>query len=267
MKSYNTIFYLLFVLLIMGAFASMAQNTYGLRLLGGVSIVFGMVFLYRLLTAAPRSGNVTLIYRAELLCLSLASFLVALRIFHIYFPFLEVLFSLTALVLAFIYGFKMIRHFRHLREKNSILSMIIFIYYFSLLLFIISMAAVPYLPQYSKYMGIAAFTLLLAFLTTAILSGKFMIEGNEMSVFNHVFSYKDNSILLQSLFFIVFLYFGLTKTGMLPAMYSDDFPQTYFKLVSDAESGQEKPVDGKYKHEEFKARYEAFVEKNAKTGK
>ncbi|MBA2746636.1 MAG: hypothetical protein H0U44_10455, partial [Flavisolibacter sp.] len=45
MKKFNTIYYLLFILLVMGAFASMAQNSYGLKIMGGVAFVFALVFL------------------------------------------------------------------------------------------------------------------------------------------------------------------------------------------------------------------------------
>jgi hypothetical protein len=50
----------------------------------------------------------------------------------------------------------------------------------------------------------------------------------------------------------------------LPKLYSDQFPQAYFKLVNNAETGKEKPVNGKYRHEEFKAMYDQFVERNIK---
>ena len=48
MKRDQTFFYFLFVLLVLGAFAAMAQNSYGLKILGAVAIVFGLIFLVRL---------------------------------------------------------------------------------------------------------------------------------------------------------------------------------------------------------------------------
>ncbi|HSF44363.1 MAG TPA: hypothetical protein VLA58_00080, partial [Chitinophagaceae bacterium] len=57
MKTYNTIYFLLFVLLIMGAFASMAQNSYGLKLLGVVGMLFGLLFLYQLIRFLMRPGK------------------------------------------------------------------------------------------------------------------------------------------------------------------------------------------------------------------
>jgi hypothetical protein len=52
---------------------------------------------------------------------------------------------------------------------------------------------------------------------------------------------------------------GLTKVDLIPRMYSDQFPQAYFELVNRAESGEERPVDGAYQHEKFKAAYDRFV--------
>lgn len=72
-------------------------------------------------------------------------------------------------------------------------------------------------------------------------------------------NFKDHSLLLMSLFVAFFLYFSLTGLDVLPKLYSDDFPQAYFDLVNKAETGGEIPVNGKYRHEEFKAMYDAFV--------
>jgi hypothetical protein len=262
MKSYNTIFFLLFVLLIMGAFASMAQNTYGMRILGGVAVAFGLVFLYRFLESFRSKGDKFIKTKVELACLSVLSFLFALRIFHFYFPFLETAFALAGLILAFIYGRRMIRRSSALQSKNSTLAIIIFIYYLSLLLFIFTLVAVPFLPQYTNYTGALAFVLLIGFLMAGLMAHKYLIDGVEVSVFKKVMEYKDNSVILLSLFFIISLYMGLTKAGMLPSMYSDDFPQAYFRLVGQAESGQEKPVNGKYRHQEFKEKYDVFLVKS-----
>jgi len=69
-------------------------------------------------------------------------------------------------------------------------------------------------------------------------------------------------LLLISLFFIFFLYYGFTGIGTLPRIYSDEYPQAYFELVNNAETGKEAPVNGKYKHEEFKEKYDRFVKNN-----
>jgi len=262
MKSYNTIFYLLFVLLIMGAFASMAQNNYGMKILGGVAVAFGIVFLIRFLESFKDKSKKYLRTKAELLSLSILSFLFSFRIFHFYFPFLEILFTLAGLVLAFIYGSRMVERAKSLQFKNATLAIIIFIYYLSLLMFIITLVILPFLPQYTNYTGALAFVFLIGFIMAGMLSHQYLIDGSEVSVYKQVLGYKDNSVILLSLFFVISLYSGLTRINMLPSMYSDDFPQAYFKLVDEAESGKEKPVNGKFRHQEFKNRYDAFLQKN-----
>src|SRR5260370_1036635 len=46
MKRYNVVYYILFLAVVMGAFASMAQNSYGMKLIGLVCLGFCFTFLY-----------------------------------------------------------------------------------------------------------------------------------------------------------------------------------------------------------------------------
>jgi cytochrome b subunit of formate dehydrogenase len=262
MKSYNTIYYLLFVLLIMGAFASMAQNSYGLTLLGGVAISFGLLFLYQFFKSLQQQDRKVFLLPAELLALFVISILFALRTFHIYVPFSEVLFALAGLVLVFVYGKKMLQRYGVLKSRNNKAARLSLVYHLSLILFIISLIAAPILPQLYVYFGVAAFILLIVFLILGLLVPHYLMEGSEVSVFKLVSTLKDRSLILLSLFFIISIYMGLTRIGVLPAMYSDEYPQAYFKLVNNAEAGKEKGVDGKASHQEFKERYENFLERN-----
>ncbi len=264
MKSYNTIYYLLFVLLIMGAFASMAQNSYGLTLLGAVSVSFGFLFLYQFFKSLQKPERKDYLLQAELLALFVLSILFALRTFHIYFIFSEILFAFSGLVLVYVYGKKMLHRYGALKNKNSKLALISLVYHFSLILFIIALVAAPILPQLYTYFGITAFVLFTGFLIFGILVPTYILDGSEVSGFKLVAGLKDRSLILLSLFYIISLYMGLTRIGVLPSMYSDEYPQAYFKLVNKAEAGKEKPVNGKYSHQEFKERYDDFVEKNVK---
>jgi len=264
MKSYNTIYYLLFVLLIMGAFASMAQNSYGITLLGAVALSFGLLFLYQFFQTFKDVEKKNYFLQAELLSLFVISILFALRMFHVYIPFSELLFAIAGLVLIFVYVKKMLQRYGILASKNINAARLSLVYHLSLILFIFSLVAAPLLPQLYAYFGIAAFILLVGFLIAGLLVPNYLLDGSEFSVFKLVAGLKDRSMILLSLFFIISLYMGLTRIGVLPAMYSDEYPQAYFKLVNNAETGKEKPVKGKYKHQEFKVRYDDFVEKNVK---
>ena len=93
MKSYNTIYYLLTVMLILGGFASMAQNDYGMLILSGVSIAFALIFLVQLIRTFS-SGMVTdPSLRLEFFALFLLADLFALRIFSTLHSFLEWFFA------------------------------------------------------------------------------------------------------------------------------------------------------------------------------
>jgi hypothetical protein len=72
--------------------------------------------------------------------------------------------------------------------------------------------------------------------------------------------FRDHSVIIVSLFILLTLYTGLNRIGLLPGIYSDQFPQEYFRLVEKASSGQEKAIDGKYRHSNFKEQYELFLE-------
>jgi hypothetical protein len=264
MKSYNTIYYLLFVLLIMGAFASMAQNSYGLTLLGVVAVSFGLLFLYQFFKSLQQPERKGFILPAELISLFVLSILFAFRIFHIYFPFSELLLAIAGLVLIFVYTNKMIQRYAVLKTRNMKLAWLSLVYHLSLILFIFSLVLAPFLPKFYAYFGITAFVLLAGFLLIGLSVPNYSLDGSEVSGLKLVYGLRDRSMILLSLFFIFSIYMGLTRIGVLPAMYSDEYPQAYFKLVNVAEAGKEKPVNGKYNHQEFKERYDDFVDKNIK---
>ena len=57
MKKLNVIYLFLFILLVMGAFASMAQNSYGLKILGGVAFFFAFIISCRIRHSTEEKGK------------------------------------------------------------------------------------------------------------------------------------------------------------------------------------------------------------------
>ncbi|MDH4058366.1 MAG: hypothetical protein OEU76_06355, partial [Cyclobacteriaceae bacterium] len=108
---------------------------------------------------------------------------------------------------------------------------------------------------------------LILFVGLSLASKQFMIDGEKISSIRFVSRFRDRSVLLITLFLIFTAYMGLTKIEILPKMYSDEFPQVYFKMVNDAEMGKEEPIDGKYKHERFKEKYDEFVSRQSGSDK
>src|SRR5574339_608334 len=146
MKKYNPLYYLLFILLVMGAFASMAQNSYGLKIIGGVAFAFGFLFLVQMINIIRRKEKQDTMAIAELSGLFLLSVILGLRVFYIHFPFVEWLFTAAGILLILVFLRKMIIRFREIQPKNSTLAFLLLIFHLSLVLFIGSLVMTPFVP-------------------------------------------------------------------------------------------------------------------------
>jgi hypothetical protein len=259
MNKYNPIFYLLFILLVMGAFAAMAQNNYGLIIMGGVAFVFGIVFLIRLVSALVEEGKKDIYALMELSCLFLLSFIFGLRVFYIHFPYVEILFSAAGTLLAIIYLRKMINSYHQMKDKNKSLAMLVVVFHLTIIFFLFSLVILPFLPLISEVTGAGALILLMVFIVTAVSQKRFFIDGQYNSAFNVVTTFKDHSIVIISLFLLFSMYFGFNKMGLLPGIYSEEYPKAYFELVNNSVLKKEKADNGKYKHEEFKDKYDQLL--------
>lgn len=264
MKSYNTVYYLLTVLLIMGAFASMAQNSYGMAIISGVCICFGLIFLLRFLQSLGVKDKTNRHFSVEFFVLFLLAILFSLRSFQIYIPFIEWIFAAAGLILALIYFQRMTFYAEQLKSKNKKLRDIIRTGYLSIVLFCLSMAMTTFAPLISRLIGVIAIILLVVFITAGLISRHFLVDGESQSAFTRIAGFRDQFYLLLSMFIIFALYFGLSGPGILPKLYSSKYPQAYFEMVNQAETGKEKPVNGEYRYQAFKKNYDQFVETNIK---
>ena len=262
MKRNNPIYYLLFILLVMGTFASMARNNYGLKIIGGVAFAFGLVFLLEFITAVVRKEKKDSYELAEQAAMILFSMIFGCRVFNIHFSYIEWMFVVAGAWLVFFYIRKLVIRYRRLVAMNRRLAWMGIFFHLSIILFLISLIISPFATQNAEWVGILAFTFFLVFIIGAFAKRDDLVEGNKVTTIQMVTGYKDHSIVLSILFLLFFLFAAFNKAGMLPTTYSDEMPQAYFKLVDDAVSGKEKSVDGKYKYEEFMEQYEQFLKRN-----
>lgn len=263
MRKYIPIYYLLCVLLVLGAFAAMAQNSYGLALLGLVAGFFSLVFSAQLITyfGKNKKGHDRLLL-FEQLALVFISGILCLRVFYIRFPLVEELFIISGLSLAFIFSVRLVHTFRIWISKNSRLAWSVLLFHVSITFYLLSMSLTPLYPQLSEPLGTLAFLSLVLFAVWAVLIKKIIVHGERLSVFSFVNKFRDHSIILVVLFLIFTGYMGLTRLGAIPKIYTDEYPQAYFDLLNRAETGREKPIDGTYQHEAFKTAYDQFVKRN-----
>lgn len=261
MKRYNPLYYLLFILLVMGAFASMAQNSYGLKIVGWVAFAFSFLFLTQIFSVLrnkeKRRGSLI----SELVGLFTLSALLGFRVFYIYFPYAEILFVAGGVLLVLVYIRHMMVLVKEYQPKNKILAIILAVFHLSLILFIASLVTVPFMPKVSVLIGSTAFVLLVIVCIVSFLKKDLIVDGNRVTVFSVIRQFKNHSIVIASLFLLISFYFGFNKIGIVPGIYSDEFPQSYYKLVNEAAAGNEDPGN-KHRHEDFKKMYDQFLKRN-----
>ena len=262
MKGYNTLYYLLFVALITGTLAAIAQNSYGIKILGAVSIAFAILFLIQFINSFTQKTKRNIYSSLELGCLFILSVIFVLRVFYISFYYAELLFVLASLILIALYFRKMLETVRTMQSKNIFLSVLICLFYLAIIFYFISLSSINFQQQFSQVAGIIAFGILIAFIACSVIKPDLFLEGQRVAAFRLLAKKKDNAVLILSLFLLFTLYKGFTMTGMLPKIYSDEYPQQYFELINKAESGKELPVQGKYKYQKFKEGYENFVKQS-----
>ena len=144
MKKYNALYYLFFILLVMGAFASMAQNNYGLKIMGGVAFVFGLVFLLEFISLFNKKEYKNVEALVETACLFLISVIFGCRVFYIQFSYIELLFAGAGIVLLLFYLRKMILRFRQTQPQNGMLAILMLSFHLSIILFLVSLVMVPF---------------------------------------------------------------------------------------------------------------------------
>ena len=265
MKRYNTIYYLLFVLLMTGSFASMAQNNYGMVMMGLVGAGFSILFLTQLFSLLSKEVEDKRMVFIELGSLVVLAAILTLRIFLIHFNFIEIVFVVAGLLLVFFYTRKLLLSWNALKGDAQKLGMLTSLFYGSIIFYLLSMVTVPFWPFLAEPFGALAFLLIILFAGLGIKKNNLTDDGEKISAIEYVAKFKDRSVVLIFLFLLFTAYMGLTKIEVLPKMYSDEYPQAYFELVNRAESGKEEPENGKFKHQEFKEAYNRFVERSAES--
>jgi uncharacterized membrane protein len=139
MNKYNPIYYLLIVLLIMGGFASMAQNDYGMKILGLVALAFSILFGVQLISLFMKKESRDNSDAVELVCLMVLSAILAMRVFYLRFPLVEIVFGVAGLLMVLLYARKLFRTYRENQPKNKLMAWLIVLFHASIILYVVSM--------------------------------------------------------------------------------------------------------------------------------
>jgi hypothetical protein len=261
MKPRIVFHYFLYLAIILGAFASMAQNDYGLTVVSWSCYLFALSIILELI---ERFGKLSWDKRIELSGLAILLFLFGLRAAYIHFAFVETLLLIISTLLIAVYVLHAFNKTKRLGSTNSRLRNLILVYYLSLISFTLSMSIAILLPSLTEIVGGTATALLALFFLGMLLSRRQLIDGVEVKTTDFLRKQAGHSIVLMTGFLLISLYSGLHMIGVIPSLYTDKIPQAYIQLINDAETGKESAVDGVYQHEIYKDAYDRFLEKQEK---
>jgi hypothetical protein len=101
----------------MGTFASMAQNSYGMKIIGGVAFAFALIFIVEFISVMRKNDKIDVYTLIEPVCLFLLAFIFGLRVFYIRFPYVELLFGAASHLLMLVYLRKTILRYVIISQK------------------------------------------------------------------------------------------------------------------------------------------------------
>ncbi len=258
MKQRIVFHYLLFLLIIFGAFASMAQNNYGLNIISVACFLFAISLLLELFQKLKTFKFSKIL---ELIGLAILFILFGLRAGYIHFYYVEWLLMITCGLLIIIYLLNGLDKTKNLGSDNRRVRNLIIVYYLSLVGFTLSILISMIFPLLAEPVGALATGFLGLFIIGLYLSKSQIINGVEVKTTDYLQKQTGHSVILMTGYLLISLYSGLNMIGVFPSLYTNKLPQSYIELINKAETGKEIPVDGVYKHELYKEAYDKFVSK------
>jgi hypothetical protein len=258
-RGLRILFYFLFLALVVGGFASIAQNDYGLKIVAWACFGFALAFLVEVLLNYRKYPAGIVVERIALTALFV---LFGMRALYIHFPYVEWIVIGVALILIILYAQRAVRIYRETTGDNRLFSLLVLVYYASVIFFLSSIVVRPLEATISQVIGGVGGLMLGIFILGVLARPVHLIEGTETRLLSFVRQRRDHSSILMTGFLIASVYIGLNFLGLIPSLYTREVPQAYIELVNRAETGQEKAVDGKYTHDRYKEALDRLLERH-----
>lgn len=232
MRKNIALYYVLMLLLVMGAFASMALNSYGVVLMSYVALAFALVFLFELVLLLPKEQEMKRDYK-----ISLGIELVALGgICLLYFlQGIEVGITgssqMKLILLIILFGvntYHLLRAWHYAQQTPLKVKGSIALYFLALLLLLGS----NFLP-----LALSSITILLAigclvgFIIFGWWKGQIILNGEETSAWKKVIQFRNKSGIQLIFVTLASLYFMLSTFQLLPPLYKGSLPNGHTKVV------------------------------------
>jgi hypothetical protein len=256
MRKNIILYYILLLLLVMGAFAAMALNSYGIVLMSYVALGFALVFLFELVLLLPKEEEMTKFYKVslavELVVLSGLCILYFLRGISVEIPYTLLLKFILFVLLFGVNVYHLIRAWHYASQTPIKVKGSIVLYFIALLLYI----AGSNLPTAGTWIAILlALTCQAAFVLFGWWKGWVILNGEETSAWKKVIQFRNKSGIQLIFFTLASLYFMLNTVHLLPPLYNGALPNGYSKVVNQWQQDKSKtyPAD-------FEQAYKKFLE-------
>jgi hypothetical protein len=253
------------MIMVTGAFASMAQNNYGLKLIGFACAGFAFLFFFEALFDWKKKSELSTVARTlnfiELIVLGGLATLLSFRSFFVDFNGASTLFTVLLIILTSLYVSYLLQSIGRWWAKSKSLSTGLILYFLVLVFFLISSILAIGLHYMSYLVGVAGMACLLAFVVWAILSKRILVEGESTFIVAHIWKMRNKSIVVRVASLAVGLYFALNRSNFIPPLYTSEKPAGYLELVKQSEEGEEKTEEDGKLYKLFDDRYQSFIRK------
>jgi hypothetical protein len=256
-------------LILVGLFATMAQNSYGFTLIGTACMGLALLFIaqssWKLFEDRSHVEGREIFGISELVLLAVLLLLFGMRTFYIRPPYVDVFFILICLLLMVTYFFIASGIYSDAKKENPALARYVVFFYLSILLFLSSLGIRIISPSWSAVAGGIGALISIPFLLALIRYRKYDYSGKSITLLQFIVAEKNKAGLLFLFFIFSGIYVGLSSFKIIPTIENTDKPRTYIELINSAETGKDQQVNGKFRHEIYKEVMDNFLKRN--TGK
>ena len=261
-RYFNTFIYLFTLTIVVGAFAAIAMNEYGVKLIAVGCFGLSVIILLRLYAIShvtdPLLTKTRLIQ--EYILMGVILLLFGLRALRIRFDFVELIFVLCSVLMIINYALHYAKIKAHLKSSKS-LSRGLLLLYGSIIMFFTAMSLTFLYYQVSVIIGAISFILASGFIFLHFKEGKDIVfRESETSLFKEVFNYLNLSPLIFTMIMMMSIYMGLHQINVLPSLYTGDLPARYEELLKDNDGVNDIGTESIPKHETYWNEYQSFLE-------
>jgi hypothetical protein len=250
-------------LVLAGLSAMMAKNGYGYTLMGlscfGLAALYFARITWKVIEDFSGLEKKDITEISELLLLAILISLFGFRAFYLNVPFGDLIFISVCGLLIVVYSTMASGSYNAARKENPALAVIIRFFFASLLLFLLSLGSRIFNPKLSAVIGALGFLASIPFLISLLRKNKYDYSGKSITLFQYIVASRNKAGMLFLFFVFSGIYMGLSNFKIIPAIENADKPPAYIELISQAESGKDMPVNGKYKHEVYKEAMDKFL--------